>query len=370
MLKIILFFILANLSSSFDLSNLRSYINSKPGIYDNPSYNNNNNNQLSLQEQYDLSWYVIGETSDFIPSQPKKVTIWNKDYVVWKNNNDYHACDNICPHRGASLAEGSVCNNNIVCPYHGYEFNSNGELKFVPGLQFKSNTKFNIDTFDVIEQDGWVWLNTMVNNDSYSFNLFREPERNSSRNLSIFKQVNLKQKFKCYPRILTENSLDIMHIAFVHTFGNREEPAPFFEHTERISDWHYRTKYFYKSGENSIPRVLFNITNITVENEFIMPHTTVARVIFSDMVSTIITSVLPINDKQCIIFVKTYRNFIYGPLGDWYTSYAMRNTINEDRSIVENIDPSCIDGKYNMKFDKLQNIYRNFYKKYIHTYNP
>lgn len=326
-----------------------------------------NNDSLSNQDIYDISWYVIGETNSFITNKPKKITIWNKDYVVWKNATHFFACDNICPHRGASLAKGKICNNNIICPYHGYEFNSHGELKFVPGLKFKENIKFNINSFDIFEIDGWVYLNTFLNNhNNYSNNLYREPERSLPGNEHIFRQVNLKQDFQCYPRILTENSLDVMHIAFVHTFGNKKEPAPFFEKTVKLDKWHYKTTYFYHSGENSIPNVLFNIDNITIENEFIMPHTTVARVIFNGMTSTIITSVLPISDDKCTIFVKTYRNFINNYFGDLYTLYAMRTTINEDRNIVETIDPSCIDGKYNMKFDKLQHIYRKYYKKHVH----
>ena len=349
-------------SQSFDLTAIRKAVKNRT------PFNNVNNELHDLQDLYDISWYVIGETKSFKLNTPKKITIWNKDYVVWRNNYKFHACDNICPHRGASLAGGKVCNNNIICPYHGYEFNSKGELEVVPGIHIKPNIKFNIDSFDIFEQDGWVYLNTFINDNNYTNNIFREPESKTSLNREIFKQVNLNKHFKCYPRILTENSLDIMHIAFVHTFGNKKEPAPFYENTEKIDKWHYKTSYLYKSGHESIPRVLFNIENITIENEFIMPHTTVARVIFNGMTSTIITSVLPINDHECQIFVKTYRNFIYGPFGDWYTLYAMSNTINEDRSIVEGINPSCIDGKYNMKFDKLQNIYRNLYKKFVRNY--
>ena len=57
---------------------------------------------------------------------------------------------------------------------------------------------------------------------------------------------------------------------------------------------------------------------------------------------------------------------ILGEPGDGDAFRKVFDAINEDRSIVENIDPSCIDGKYNMKFDKLQNIYRSMYKKHVH----
>ena len=38
----------------------------------------------------------------------------------------------------------------------------------------------------------------------------------------------------------------------------------------------------------------------------------------------------------------------------------------QDKAIVENIDMRFMEGKFNMKFDKLQNTYKTFYKKLIH----
>jgi hypothetical protein len=46
----------------------------------------------------------------------------------------------------------------------------------------------------------------------------------------------------------------------------------------------------------------------------------------------------------------------------------MLKTMIEDKKIIESIDPKYMDGKFNMKFDKLQNTYVTFYKKLIHNY--
>jgi len=82
--------------------------------------------ELTEQHKYDLQWYTIGIASEFVINKPQKVTVWNKNYVVWKTTNGtYVALDDVCSHKSASLSKGKVCNNNIVCPYHGYEFNEN-----------------------------------------------------------------------------------------------------------------------------------------------------------------------------------------------------------------------------------------------------
>lgn len=34
----------------------------------------------------------------------------------------FYAMDNVCPHQGAALGQGSVEQRHVVCPWHGYEF--------------------------------------------------------------------------------------------------------------------------------------------------------------------------------------------------------------------------------------------------------
>ena len=76
------------------------------------------------------------------------------------------------------------------------------------------------------------------------------------------------------------------------------------------------------------------------------------------------------------LFVKTYRNYwntnestllgeLTNYLGDSFTTFTMEKTVSQDKIVVENIDPMYMDGKYNMKYDKLQNVYRTMYAKYV-----
>lgn len=344
-------------------------------------------NEMDAQDKYDFQWYVIAETNDIDINKPYKATIWNKNYVIWKNsNNEYIGLDDVCPHKGASLSNGKIVNDNIVCPYHGYEFNGDGCLTKVPGLCFTNTKCHNVYTYNVIEKHGWVYLNTMgVQNDEkckenelllnntliecntenhidYSENIFVEDEAYNNTNV-----VYLHMDFNCYSRILSENSLDVMHIAYVHTFGNAKQPNPLFEEPpKQVGKYHYKSRYYYKSGEMSMAKRIFEIDDLVIENEFILPHTTIARVYFGDFVSTVVTFALPINERKTKLFVKTYRNFWKNKMGDAFTRNTMYNTLLQDRVIVENIDQRYLDGKFNMKYDKLQNTYKTIYKKLIH----
>jgi hypothetical protein len=121
----------------------------------------------------------------------------------------------------------------------------------------------------------------------------------------------------------------------------------------------------YEAGQDSVARKVFGVKDLIVENEFILPHTTVARVIFGEYTSTVITFALPISENKSKLFVKTYRNFWTNKVGDALTENMMYTTMLQDKAIVENIDMRFMEGKFNMKFDKLQNTYKTFYKKYI-----
>lgn len=325
---------------------------------------------LTEQDKYDLQWYVIGTPSDFSTDKPKKITVWNKNYVVWRNEaGQYSALDDVCSHKGASLAGGHVNNNSVVCPYHGYEFDVNGQLEKVPGICFQPSPVQNLAKFDVVEKHGWIYLNTfsdlITDKTAITENIFVEEEvlRNDSA-------VFLDMDFNCYSRVLSENSLDVMHIGFVHTFGNKKNPAPTEIHPPRLeAPHHFKTSYMYEAGENSLARKIFKVKDLIIENEFILPHTTIARVIFGDLVSTVVTFALPISENKSKLFVKTYRNFWQNPMGDKMSRDLMWQTMLQDKAIVENISPLLEDGKFNMRFDKLQNTYKTFYKKFVHRKN-
>jgi phenylpropionate dioxygenase-like ring-hydroxylating dioxygenase large terminal subunit len=336
------------------------------------------NPELTIDELYNMNWYVIGEKSSFRNNKLYKIQIWGEDYVVWRKNNTYYAMDDSCSHRGASLSLGKNKNNNLVCPYHGYEFNSSGVLVKVPGLNFTNTQCQNQRTYNVIEQDGWVYLNTIIKKlyEPAEIRIYREPEIYSNR----FNQVLLKFDFKAFGRIISENSLDVMHIGFVHTFGNKKNPSP----TKEIPPYpltdypfHYKTEYEYNSGEDSMAKQVFMVDKLKIENEFILPHTTVARVLFGEYISTVITSTLPLNATHSKLFVKTYRNFwntndtsylgnYYNNLGDFITEYTMIKTVLQDKNIVENI--KHIEGKFNMKYDKIQNLYKTLYKRFVYNH--
>ena len=143
------------------------------------------------------------------------------------------------------------------------------------------------------------------------------------------------------------------------------------------------------AGEKSLVNKIYNFNEIQVENEYVLPHSTVARVKFGDFTSTIITHALPISQFKTKLFVKAYRNywscnsndmnnnlllypFLYliNLIGDKITENTMFNTLKQDKSIVDNIDKTdyeSMHGKFSILYDKFSNHYKNYYKKFYET---
>ena len=342
-------------------------------------------------ENGQLTWYPIGFSKDF-GIKPKQVTIRDTNYIVWKDKLLYYGIRDCCSHQGSSFLLGETCKNTISCPYHGYIFDgSNGELVKIPKLPHIESNSHNVDCFKVVEKGSVVYFNTIpVRNDEIKSQIdenkiFTEPEYYDKNQRAVF----LHEDFEHYAKFVSVNSLDICHIGFVHTFGNKKSPNPL--HNSKIikmndNDNHYKIIYEYVAGEKSLVNKIYKYDNITVENEYVLPHSTVARVKFGNLTSTIITHALPISKFKTKLFVKAYRSYwsydlnhnknknILFPLlhlinlvGDKITQSTMYETLKHDKAIRDFIDKKdyeSMHGKFSIVYDMFSNHYKNNYKKY------
>jgi phenylpropionate dioxygenase-like ring-hydroxylating dioxygenase large terminal subunit len=396
-LYFIIFFI--NKSNSYKKFNFIGRI--KSSLYNSKSSDNfyhfNVFPRLETPNDYgQLTWYPIGFSKDFSKS-PTQVTIRDTNYIVWKDKNTYYGLRDCCSHQGSSFLLGKTYKNTISCPYHGYVFNGvNGELLDIPKLSCLSVKNHNIESYKVVEKGDIIYFNTIpaINNEIKSkidkSKIFVEPEYYDKNQ----KVVYLSENFEHYGKFISVNSLDICHIGFVHTFGNKKNPNPL--NTSNIiklndTDFHYKIKYLYLAGKDSLVNKIYNFSEILVENEYILPHTTVARVIFGPYTSTIITHALPISKFKTKLFVKAYRSYwsydldnnknhhlffpllvLINKLGDLFTKNTMYTTLKQDKLIVDFIDKKdyeSMHGKFSIIYDKFSNHYKNNYKKYYEFNN-
>ena len=65
----------------------------------------------------------------------KIVPLCDKLIALFNVKGEFFALDNTCPHRGASLAHGTLDRGKVVCPWHGWEFDlRTGNLAMSEGV--------------------------------------------------------------------------------------------------------------------------------------------------------------------------------------------------------------------------------------------
>jgi nitrite reductase/ring-hydroxylating ferredoxin subunit len=63
----------------------------------------------------------------------KQVIVNGRAIAVFNVEGTYHAVDDTCTHRGASLSEGEFDATEVICPWHGARFDlTTGAVKTPP----------------------------------------------------------------------------------------------------------------------------------------------------------------------------------------------------------------------------------------------
>ena len=71
-----------------------------------------------------------------------------RELALFRVNGEFYATENYCPHKGASLAAGHLCDHIIECELHGWQFDvRTGECLTVTEK---------ISTYEVVVEDGSV----------------------------------------------------------------------------------------------------------------------------------------------------------------------------------------------------------------------
>jgi renierapurpurin 18,18'-hydroxylase len=112
---------------------------------------------VGINENY---WYPVAWSHHIPVGQVIPVTIWQKSVAVYRDQAaQLHALENACPHKGIEFHLGAIEGDRVVCPYHGWEFDSNGECVNIP--YFPNTQKLpcaNVRNYPITEKYGIVWV--------------------------------------------------------------------------------------------------------------------------------------------------------------------------------------------------------------------
>ena len=103
------------------------------------------------------TWYVACKSDEIPQGKPLGRTVCNEPMAFYRQaDGSPAAVQDFCPHRGAPLSLGTVCEGKLVCGYHGLEMGCDGKTIAMPGQRVRGFPA--IKSFAVSERHGFVWV--------------------------------------------------------------------------------------------------------------------------------------------------------------------------------------------------------------------
>ena len=117
-------------------------------------------------------WYAILESNEIKGSKPVAFKRLSQELVFWRDTaGKVVVMDDSCPHRQAKLSLGKVIDDNIQCPFHGFEFDGCGDCKLIPanGKNGPRPKIFHAKTYVSQEKHGFIWGGRWYHYDTMHF---------------------------------------------------------------------------------------------------------------------------------------------------------------------------------------------------------
>ena len=147
-------------------------------------------------------WYVLDASRSF-GDRPRRLWLRGRALVVWRSGSQLMAAGDVCPHLGAALSEGRVCDGRLICPWHGLRLGPEPQRGFRP-----------LRTHD----DGYLlWVRQDNAGEPPSDRPYLPPRPDPASSLDAV----IRLEADCEPADIVANRLDPWHGAHYHphSFG-------------------------------------------------------------------------------------------------------------------------------------------------------
>ncbi|WP_027343172.1 aromatic ring-hydroxylating dioxygenase subunit alpha [Hamadaea tsunoensis] len=300
-------------------------------------------------------WYAV-EFADRVTTKPVRVTALGQHLALYRTPKGRPvALSDLCVHRGAALSGGTVKDDCIVCPYHGWEYEPDGQCTKIPAnLPGRPiPRKARVDSYPVQEKYGfvWVYLGDLPEAERPPMPVWPEFD-DLVENGGRFRAVTGEFLWNAnYERIL-ENGCDIAHAPFVHAgaFGNPERPeVPEYE-LDQPDEWsafatvdlHPPRPRGLWAALNRDKAKLANRPPVRTSAGWMLPNMIKlhVRLPIGDLV--IYDTNIPIDDTHTLVKWVALRTFF---TGKWADKNAVQRTLKifyQDAAVVDKVRPELL----------------------------
>ncbi|KAL9234740.1 hypothetical protein vseg_009573 [Gypsophila vaccaria] len=153
-------------------------------------------------------WYPVAFTSDLKHDTMIPIDCFEESWVIFRGKDGTPGCvKNTCAHRACPLDLGSVNEGRIQCPYHGWEYSTDGKCEKMPSTKL---VDVRIKSLPCFEQEGMIWI--WPGNDPPAATL---PSLQPPQGFIIHAEIVMELPIE--HGLLLDNLLDLAHAPFTHT---------------------------------------------------------------------------------------------------------------------------------------------------------
>ena len=175
-----------------------------------------------LPSPFPEGWFFVASRREVLKAGLIEKTWMGEDIIVWCDDQGrICVADAACPHLGADLgptAGGRICDGRLVCPFHGFEFETTGECVATPYAKPPKSAWLRV--FETREVDDLVFAWWGIDGRPPQWNLPAESPDQTGWSRILINTM----RFPGHPQETTENSVDLGHLRYVHGYGSVERP--------------------------------------------------------------------------------------------------------------------------------------------------
>ena len=249
------------------------------------------------------------------------------------------AMQNVCPHRGVPLTEGTFAGNEIECCYHGWRFNTAGTCTRIPSLttcQRLDISRIKVTSYPIEERNGLVWIFMQDIDNPIDHKTIPIPTDSFLQNKNQHYQLAVQRLFPCDIDHAAIGLMDPAHGPFVHHSWWWRAPKTIHEKQKPFGPFRYGFQMReHKPSKNSKAYKILGGGDKTTQITFQLPGIRIEHIKFGDKNIFNITTLTPIDAQTTQI-----RNFFYTPF-PWFKALApvlkrfAYNFLDQDLRIIE-----------------------------------
>lgn len=166
-------------------------------------------------------WHVVAFSKDLEVGKLVPIRLLGRELVLWRSSDGApHIWEDLCIHRGAKLSKGWIEKDVVICPYHGWRYDSSASCVLIPSAPDEPPPrKARAFPFKAIERFGMIWAT--IGNPEHDIPQFPEWEKDGFR---VFHAGPYHYNANGFRSV--ENFIDATHFPFVHAGLNGVQDNP------------------------------------------------------------------------------------------------------------------------------------------------